>query len=121
MKPPAKDGIRFVFVAIRKTGFNGLPTLAETRSFEVGGRPYPAPEPTRSEPETILYDLAKFRKSIRSDLADRLPKASDGDSMVVVVSISGTELSAGAPARVKLAGGWNGVTEDFWFDFEVPH
>jgi hypothetical protein len=119
MKPPAKDGIRFVFVAIRKTGFTGLPTLTETRSFELDGRPYPLPGSSQSEPETVLYDLAKFRQSIRPDLGDHLPNASAADSMVIVVSIGGGELSAGARARVKLSWGWNEVTEDFWFDFEV--
>jgi hypothetical protein len=120
MEPPVKDGIRLVFVAIRKSGFPGLATLTETRSFEVDGRPYPAPGHPRSEPETVLYDLAKFRQTIRPDLRDNLPDAPAADSMVIVVSIGGAELSAGARARVKLSWGWNDVTEDFWFDFEVP-
>lgn len=120
MEPPAKDGIRVVFVAIRKSGFPGPPTLTETRSFEVDGRPYPTPGHPRSEPETVLYDLAKFRQTVRTDLRDHLPDAPAADSMVIVVSIGGGELSAGARSRVKLSWGWNDVTEDFWFDFEVP-
>jgi hypothetical protein len=118
--PPAADGMSFVFLVARKPGVSGLPTLAETRSFELDGQRYPPPAANSPEPSTEIYDLSEFRKKIRPDLAEQLPSVPDRASSVLVVHIGGGPLKTGARGRVKLEFGWDNRTEDFWFAFTLP-
>ncbi|MES2692349.1 MAG: alpha/beta hydrolase [Verrucomicrobiota bacterium] len=115
------DGLTFA-VLVMPTGSAAEPALKETRDFRIGGESYQ--EKTRAalgktfEPRTEVNDARQFFTKVPA-LANPTQFVPEG-SVVLVVSILGAELPAGADVEVDIQAGYTKKAETFSLRTKVP-
>ena len=118
----APDGMRFLFLVVRKSDVTGQFTLKETRDFQLGAASYQEKTQTelgqRFEPGTRIDNAESFFAK-QPDLRGHAPENIEG-AHILTLSIGGTKLPPGAPAEVTLHVGFDKQIEPFTFRTVVP-
>ncbi len=118
----APDGIRFLFLVVRKPEVTGQFTLKETRDFLIAGESYQ--EKTQAElgkkiePSTVFDSAEGF--FAKQPGARHLAPADIKGAYVLTIAIGGAKIANDARGEITLQVGFEKEVEPFTFRFAPP-
>jgi hypothetical protein len=118
----APDGIRFLFLVMRKPEVTGQFTPEETRDFLIAGESYQAKTQAHLgkmiEPSTVIDAAEAF--FAKQPGARRLAPQEIKGAYVLTIAIGGTKIAASAKGEIALRVGFGKEVESLTFRFVAP-